>query len=107
MRNAFKAKIQGMGEGYWIMFFLFKRKGEGYGERRSIDDLLVVNFDNIASSKIEKNYFISNFMSLHEKINQTSNDELSFFGRKFSHICTQLSSSRFLQFGQFRTQTGL
>ncbi len=89
------------------MFVLILKKGEGHGNTRSIDDFLVVNFDNIASSEIGKNYLISNFMSLHEKINQTSHDELSFFGRKFSHICTQLSPSSFLQFGQLITQTGL
>jgi len=66
-----------------ILFFKKNLKGEGNGDTRSLDDLLVMNFDNIANSKIEKNYLISNFMFLHEKINQTSHDELSFLWEKF------------------------
>jgi hypothetical protein len=66
-----------------ILFFKKNLKGEGNGDTRSLDDLLVMNFDNIANSKIEKNYLISNFMFLHEKINQTFHDELSFLWEKF------------------------
>jgi hypothetical protein len=69
----------------FFIFFSFL-KGEGHGDTRRIDDLLVVNFDNIASSKIEQNCFISNFMSLYEKINQTYHDELSFLGRNFMSL---------------------
>jgi hypothetical protein len=66
-----------------ILFLKKILKGEGNGDTRSLDDLLVMNFDNIANSKIEKNYLISNFMFLHEKINQTFHDELSFLWEKF------------------------
>jgi hypothetical protein len=98
------AQIQGVGDGYWIYIYVFFKKVKGMG----IQEISMIFWWwilTILQAQKLKRIILSQIPCLYmRKLTKLPMMNFLFKKRKFSHICTQFSSS-FLQFGQLITQT--